>query len=149
KARTIGRPSCSVSRNSRFGDARSEKSGAATPALRIRVTPAALLVSPIVASRRRSSPGAFVLAHPVVEPDLAEPCIGVRNERALLDGDAVVAGVRVRDNFTRIAALAQGTPDEVIQAKCLGPADLDYAVRGRPQRRPAERHRRRRPPPWA
>src|SRR5689334_24235726 len=65
------------------------------------------------------------LIEPVLESRFAEPRVPARNERPLAHLNAVVAGLRVRDDLAWIVARSQVPPDDFIQTKLFGASDLD------------------------
>ena len=72
--------------------------------------------------------GSTCPAEPVAEGGLAQLGTVTRNERALGQDGAEVAGAGVGDNLARIVAGPEAAADEVVEAERLRSADLDHAV---------------------
>src|SRR5438094_10472758 len=67
-------------------------------------------------------------SEPILEADLAQPGVGAGHERTLAQLRAVVARVRVGDDYPWILACTETQSDEFVKAKLLWPRDLDDAV---------------------
>src|SRR5690348_2771134 len=71
------------------------------------------------------------LSKPVFEPDLSELRAIFRDQRSFLHLDAVVARMRVSDDFAWILTRCQSLPDELIKAKHFRSTDFYHAVHRR------------------
>ena len=70
----------------------------------------------------------IAFSKPVFEPDLSELRVVFGNKCSLLHLDAVVASVRVSDNFARILACGQTPPNKFIEAKLFRTAYFNGAI---------------------
>src|SRR5262247_3036286 len=73
-------------------------------------------------------------ADPFVETDAAEARFTQRHERALLDAAAVVSGLGITHDLTRVADRLQIAGDDFVERRSFRARDLDDAVARRGER---------------
>src|SRR5262245_32703813 len=76
----------------------------------------------------------WTAAEPLVETDAAEARFAPRHERALLDAAALVSGLGVTHDLTRVADRLQIAGDDFVERCSFGAGDLDDAVAWRRER---------------
>lgn len=79
------------------------------------------------------------MGEPVLEARLAESRVIAGNKCALAQLGAVVARVRVSDNFARIVTCADALPDEIVETELFGPRYFNRAIHWRANRDPGDR----------
>src|SRR5215813_8483965 len=73
-------------------------------------------------------------AQPFVETDMAEARLAQWHQRALLDPAAIVAGLRVAHDLTRVADRLQIAGDDFVERRSFRAGDLDDAISRRRER---------------
>src|ERR1700732_4659214 len=84
---------------------------------------------------RAGSGSCLRAAEPFVETDMAGARLTQRHQRALLDAAAVVSGLGIAYDLTRVADRLQIAGDDLVERRSFRAGDLDDAVSRRRERR--------------